>query len=183
MAIKEFKTVFSDYNRGPSTYIHLLSNPIAATRDAAIKQDDIDKLNEAIIKSEKHRCGILIFNGSHTLDKAIQLSQLSYRSKQAVCFVECLRLVENYIGETEKNLLKLIAQAESKNWILFFDEADALFGKRTKVKESHDRYANQEVSYLFNRLSQFSGLSIFSTQENATMHRVEFSVENVITFR
>lgn len=65
-----------------------------------------------------------------------------------------------YIGETEKNLARLFAQAEEKNWLLFFDEADALFGKRTSVKDAHDRYANQEVGYLLDRL-QNSTASVF----------------------
>ena len=56
-----------------------------------------------------------------------------------------------YIGETEKNLSGLLRQASTKGWILFFDEANALFGKRTEVKDSHDRYANLEVSYLLDR--------------------------------
>jgi hypothetical protein len=57
-------------------------------------------------------------------------------------------LVSKYIGETEKNLERVFQKAPAKNWLLFFDEADALFGKRTSVKDAHDRYANQEVSYL-----------------------------------
>jgi SpoVK/Ycf46/Vps4 family AAA+-type ATPase len=57
-------------------------------------------------------------------------------------------IVSKYIGETEKNLGLIFDQAQEKNWILFFDEADALFGKRTQTNSSNDRYANQEVSYL-----------------------------------
>lgn len=183
VTIKDFKPVFSDYNRGPASFIHILSKPIAATRDAAIKQDGIDQLNEAKIKTEKHRSAILIFSGSHILDKAMQLNHLSYLTKQSVCLIDCQRLVDKYIGETEKNLLKLIAQAESKQWILFFDEADALFGKRSKVKDSQDRYANIETSYLFKRLSEYSGLSILSTAEISTLRKIEHFVDSVINFR
>ena len=61
------------------------------------------------------------------------------------------RIESRYIGETEKNLRQALQRASGKSWILFFDEADALFGKRTNVKDSHDRYANQEVSYLIDR--------------------------------
>src|SRR5690606_8317954 len=69
-------------------------------------------------------------------------------------------VVSKYIGETEKNLENLFAKAETKNWILFFDEADALFGKRTSVRDAHDKYANQEVSYLLQRVEDFDGLVI-----------------------
>jgi SpoVK/Ycf46/Vps4 family AAA+-type ATPase len=72
-------------------------------------------------------------------------------------------VVSKYIGETEKNLELLFARAEDKEWILFFDEADALFGKRTNVRDAHDKYANQEVSYLLQRIEDYNGLVILAT--------------------
>jgi len=72
-------------------------------------------------------------------------------------------IVSKYIGETEKNLELLFARAEDKGWILFFDEADALFGKRTNVRDAHDKYANQEVSYLLQRIENYNGLVILAT--------------------
>lgn len=72
-------------------------------------------------------------------------------------------VVSKYIGETEKNLSRLFDKAHNKNWILFFDEADALFGKRTDVKDAHDRYANQEVSYLLQKVENYPGLVILSS--------------------
>jgi SpoVK/Ycf46/Vps4 family AAA+-type ATPase len=78
-------------------------------------------------------------------------------------------VVSKYIGETEKNLEKVFVKAENKNWILFFDEADALFGKRTNVQNSHDRYANQEVSYLLQRIEDFPGLLILASNLKSNM--------------
>jgi len=72
-------------------------------------------------------------------------------------------VVSKYIDETEKNLELLFDRAEKKGWILFFDEADALFGKRTGVKDSHDRFTNQEVSYLLERIEDYNGLVILAT--------------------
>jgi SpoVK/Ycf46/Vps4 family AAA+-type ATPase len=72
-------------------------------------------------------------------------------------------VVSKYIGETEKNLSRLFDKAERKEWILFFDEADSLFGKRGQVKDAHDKYANQEMSYLLQRMEQFTGLTILAT--------------------
>jgi len=69
-------------------------------------------------------------------------------------------VVSKYIGETEKNISRVFDMAESKNWILFFDEADALFGKRSNISDAHDRYANQEVSFLLQRMEEFDGLVI-----------------------
>ena len=72
-------------------------------------------------------------------------------------------LISKYIGETEKNLSQIFDRAENKNWILFFDEADALFGKRTQIEDAHDRYANQEISYLLQRIENYNGLVILAS--------------------
>jgi SpoVK/Ycf46/Vps4 family AAA+-type ATPase len=77
--------------------------------------------------------------------------------------VDLSQTVGKYIGETEKNLQVLFANAESNGTILFFDEADALFGRRTSVKDSHDKYANQEVSYLIERLEESPAVVILAT--------------------
>ena len=74
-----------------------------------------------------------------------------------------LKIVSKYIGETEKNLSTLFQLSENKNWILFFDEADALFGKRTEMTDAKDKYANQETSYLLQRIEEFQGLIILAT--------------------
>jgi SpoVK/Ycf46/Vps4 family AAA+-type ATPase len=72
-------------------------------------------------------------------------------------------VVSKYIGETEKNLAKIFDRAAHGNWILFFDEADALFGKRGTTQNAHDRYANQEVSYLLQRFEKYEGVSILAS--------------------
>ena len=96
--------------------------------------------------------------------------------------VDLSAVVSKYIGETEKNLRRLFDAAESGSVILFFDEADALFGKRTEVKDSHDRYANIESSYLLQRMEAYGGLSILATNmrhslDAAFMRRIRFVVE------
>ena len=77
--------------------------------------------------------------------------------------IDLSMVVSKYIGETEKNLANIFDQAQNKNWILFFDEADALFGKRTQTTHAHDRYANQEISYLLQRTEDFPGVVILAT--------------------
>ncbi len=77
--------------------------------------------------------------------------------------IDLSALVSKYIGETEKNLRRLFDAAEEGGAILLFDEADALFGKRSEVKDSHDRYANIEVSYLLQRMELYRGLAILTT--------------------
>ena len=91
-------------------------------------------------------------------------------------------IVSKYIGETEKNLDKIFTAAESSNAILFFDEADALFGKRSRIQDSHDRYANIEISYLLQKMEQYEGITILTTNlknnlDDAFARRLAFTVQ------
>jgi SpoVK/Ycf46/Vps4 family AAA+-type ATPase len=95
--------------------------------------------------------------------------------------IDLSAVVSKYIGETEKNLRRLFDAAEDGGAILFFDEADALFGKRSEVKDSHDRYANIEINYLLQRMEAFRGLAILATNmksalDHAFMRRLRFIV-------
>ncbi|GHT70760.1 hypothetical protein AGMMS50239_39480 [Bacteroidia bacterium] len=109
-----------------------------------------------------------------------------YTGKEVYC-IDLSMVVSKYIGETEKKLSAIFDMAENKDWILFFDEADALFGKRTNIKDAHDRYANQEVSYLLQRIEDYDGLVLLSSNlktniDEAFMRRfqsiIHFSMPN-----
>jgi SpoVK/Ycf46/Vps4 family AAA+-type ATPase len=105
---------------------------------------------------------------------ANELGLLLYR-------IDLSAVVSKYIGETEKNLRKLFDAAEDGGAILFFDEADALFGKRSEVKDSHDRYANIEINYLLQRMEAYRGLAILATNmkaalDSAFLRRLRFVV-------
>jgi len=102
----------------------------------------------------------VLFTGPPGTGKTLTASLLGKYCKMDVYRVDLSMVVSKYIGETEKNLSRVFDMAESKNWILFFDEADALFGKRSNTADSHDRYANQEVSFLLQRMEDFDGLVI-----------------------
>lgn len=96
--------------------------------------------------------------------------------------IDLAGVVSKYIGETEKNLDKIFTTAEQANAILFFDEADALFGKRSEVKDSHDRYANLEISYLLQKMEQYEGIAILATNlrqnlDEAFVRRLAFIVQ------
>ncbi len=96
--------------------------------------------------------------------------------------IDLSRVVSKYIGETEKNLSKIFNEAETSNSILFFDEADALFGKRSEVRDAHDRYANIEISYLLQRMEEYGGIVILATNlsnnmDSAFVRRLHFSIE------
>lgn len=105
----------------------------------------------------------VLFYGPPGTGKTMAASLLGKATNRPVFRVDLSLVVSKYIGETEKNLAQLFNEAEHKDWILFFDEADALFGKRTATKGANDRYANQEVAYLLQRIEDFSGLVILAT--------------------
>jgi len=113
----------------------------------------------------------VLFYGDPGTGKTLAASLLGKYTNRPVFRVDVSMLVSKYIGETEKQLAKLFDKAENKNWILFFDEADAIFGKRTNVRDAHDKYANQEVSYLLQRIETFSGLIILASNFKNNMDK------------
>jgi hypothetical protein len=104
-----------------------------------------------------------LFHGPSGTGKTLSATLLGKLCGREVHRVDLSIVVSKYIGETEKNLSRVFDLAEQRGWILFFDEADALFGQRTRVDSSHDRYANQEVSYLLQRIEDFPGVVILSS--------------------
>lgn len=104
-----------------------------------------------------------LFYGPPGTGKTLAATLLGKRNEMDVYRVDLSMIVSKYIGETEKNLARVFDLAENRNWILFFDEADALFGKRTSTNTSNDRHANQEVAYLLQRIEDFPGIIILAT--------------------
>lgn len=105
----------------------------------------------------------VLFHGVPGTGKTLTATLLGKYTKRDVYRIDLSTVVSKYIGETEKNLSNLFDKAAYKDWILFFDEADAIFGKRTNVRDAHDKYANQEVSYLLQRVESHPGLVILAT--------------------
>lgn len=104
-----------------------------------------------------------LFYGPPGTGKTLTASLMGRRVERDVYRISLSSVVSKFIGETEKNLERIFDRAENMNCVLFFDEADALFAKRTNVSDAHDRYANQEVSYLLQRLEEYSGVVILAT--------------------
>lgn len=120
-------------------------------------------MNEWGMKSRLKKGYRVLFHGPPGTGKTLTANLLGNYTERDVYKIDLSMVVSKYIGETEKNLENLFARAEAKKWILFFDEADALFGKRTGVRDAHDKYANQEVSYLLQRMEDFDGLIVLAS--------------------
>jgi AAA+ superfamily predicted ATPase len=110
-----------------------------------------------------------LFYGPPGTGKTLTATLLGKYTGKDVFRIDLSRVISKYIGETEKNLSRLFDKAENKDWILFFDEADALFGKRTEIRDAHDKYANQEVAYLLQRVESYNGLVILATNQRANI--------------
>lgn len=122
-----------------------------------------------------------LFAGESGTGKTLAAEVIAHELQLNLYRIDLSQVVSKYIGETEKNLRKLFDAAEDGGTMLFFDEADALFGKRSEVKDSHDRYANIEINYLLQRMEAYRGLAILATNrksalDTAFMRRLRFIV-------
>ncbi len=120
-------------------------------------------LNDWNMKSKIKPGYRVMFYGAPGTGKTLTASLLGKYTNKDVYRIDLSMIISKYIGETEKNLSSLFDKAINKDWILFFDEADAIFGKRTNVRDAHDKYANQEVSYLLQRIESHPGLVILAS--------------------
>lgn len=123
-----------------------------------------------------------LFAGASGTGKTMAAEVLAHALRLDLYRIDLSQVVSKYIGETEKNLRKVFDAAEGGAAILLFDEADALFGKRSEVKDSHDRYANVEVSYLLQRMEIYQGLAILTTNmktalDQAFLRRIRFVMQ------
>jgi vesicle-fusing ATPase len=120
-------------------------------------------------KSPRGLGAAVLFAGASGTGKTLAAEVISGELALDLYRIDLSQVVSKYIGETEKNLSRVFSAAEESGAILLFDEADALFGKRSEVKDSHDRYANIEVSYLLQRMEAYRGLAILTTNQKSAL--------------
>lgn len=123
-----------------------------------------------------------LFSGPPGTGKTMAAEVIAHELRLDLYRIDLSQVISKYIGETEKNLDRIFTAAETSNSILFFDEADALFGKRSEVRDSHDRYANIEISYLLQKMEEYQGVSILATNlrqnlDEAFVRRLQAIVE------
>ncbi|WP_342546743.1 ATP-binding protein [Paenibacillus sp. FSL P2-0089] len=124
----------------------------------------------------------ILFSGPPGSGKTMAAEVIATELSLEIYKIDVSQIVSKYIGETEKNLSRIFDEAETSNAILFFDEADALFGKRSEVKDAHDRYANVEISYLLQKMEEYTGIVILATNLNQNLddafaRRLHFKLE------
>jgi AAA+ superfamily predicted ATPase len=122
-----------------------------------------------------------LFGGASGTGKTMAASVIARELDLELYKIDLSRVISKYIGETEKNLSRLFREAETSNAILFFDEADALFGKRSEVKDAHDRHANIEIDFLLQQMEEYEGLTILATNlsqniDEAFVRRLQFII-------
>jgi hypothetical protein len=175
-----------------------LQRPTATWDQLVLPQDRLVQLQEAVnrlllqnrvlddwgfLKGRPGARGVrMLFSGPPGTGKTLSAEVLAHSLAVDLLLVDISRVVSKWIGETEKNLATVFDTAERAQAVLFFDEADALFGKRTEVSDAHDRYANLETAYLLSRLERFEGLAILATNmrqniDPAFIRRLEFAVD------
>jgi len=124
----------------------------------------------------------VLFSGPSGTGKTMGAEVIAHELRLDLYKIDLSGVVSKYIGETEKNLSRVFQEAETSNAVLFFDEADALFGKRTEVSDAHDRYANIETSYLLQKMEEYEGVVILATNlrdnmDEAFTRRIRFILE------
>lgn len=158
-----------------------LVNPRFRRRDLVLPAAKAAQVDEILAASKSGGLAIL-FTGSSGTGKAMAAEVIAAELGLPLYRVDLTQVMSKYIGETEKNLGRIFDAAGSVRAVLFFDEADALFGKRTDVKDAHDRYANQEVGYLLERVERLNGLVILASNmksniDSAFQRRLRYVVD------
>jgi SpoVK/Ycf46/Vps4 family AAA+-type ATPase len=139
--------------------------------DLKLHTETLQQVNEIKkqLKTLSSAGQLALFHGPAGTGKTLTAALLGKEFNKPVYKIDLSKVLSKYIGETEKNLNAVFADAEREGAILFFDEADALFGKRTEVKDAHDRYANIEVSYLLQKIENYNGLIILAANKKSNI--------------
>lgn len=146
-----------------------------------IKYRSVVLENWGFARKESRGLGLsVLFAGPPGTGKTMAAEVLAHETGLELYKIDLAQVVSKYIGETEKNLRQIFDAASHGNVILFFDEADALFGKRTEIKDSHDRYANVETAYLLQQMEEYDGVAILSTNLRQNIDQAFFRRLQVI---
>lgn len=146
-------------------------------------ENKIEIDNSEVLRKKINKGYKCLFYGPPGTGKTLTASLIGKKNKKLVYRIDLSEVVSKYIGETEKNLARIFDIAENKDWVLFFDEAESLFSKRTGVQDSKDKHANQQTAYLLQRIENYNGLIILATNLKPNID-LAFSrrIQSVINF-
>lgn len=177
MSHSDYSKYFVEHHNGPFHGVAFLTRPTKPLRDANLSDAKQQDLKDIMMASERGQNKILSLYNKPKVQRALLLNAVAYRLAKPVCFVSCPSFVEHYIGETEKNLSSLLARGETKKWILFFDEADALFGMYSTEEKGNKEILDLRLTYLIKTLSSYPGLVVLSLHTRSCLERVFFASE------
>jgi SpoVK/Ycf46/Vps4 family AAA+-type ATPase len=157
------------------------AEPRADWSQLGLPDDFIQQLRDLCLIARQRGSLLAHFGGSSGTGKTMAAEVIAGELGRPLIQIDLAGVVSKWIGETEKNLDRVFESATDSNAVLFFDEADALFAKRTEVKDSHDRYANLEIAYLIRKVESYRGVAIIATAtrdeiDEALLHRFAISV-------
>ena len=183
MAIRCLKPIHSQVQSSTSG-----SSLVFSSKQIEMFRQIAQETRQSVLAAESRKlaflsAGVLAwFSGSSGTGKTMAAEMMARELRTSLYRVNLSQVVSKYIGETEKNLTRVFEAAQKKGAVLLFDEADALFGKRSEVKDAHDRYANIEVSYVLSKIEAYRGLVILTTNHKVdidptVMCRVKYLLE------
>lgn len=168
---------------GQRQALALLISPKQTDDISPLPKRQEEALTKLAKKAKKRLRTRALFSGPSGTGKILAAEFLARKLEVTLYRIDLGAIVSNYIGETEKNLRRLFDEAEDSSAILFFDEADALFGKRTEVKDSHDRYANLGLNFLHDCVKNFQGLIILSCKRHHALDTFRPRIQCHLWFR
>jgi SpoVK/Ycf46/Vps4 family AAA+-type ATPase len=155
--------------------------PAASWKDWVYSQKTLTKLKNICRDFTPGKSLACLFTGKNISGKTLAAKIIAKKIRKELYRIDLSRVVGKYIGETEKNLKQLFDHAENHEWVLFFDEADALFGKRDEEDDTQDHSGIKGISFLFKRIEEYEGVSILATSKHmfdaASLRRFRFVVD------
>ncbi|MBP6237633.1 MAG: ATP-binding protein [Saprospiraceae bacterium] len=160
-----------------------IMNTLSDIVNHVLYQNEVFEVNGFKNKMSRNRGISVLFTGESGTGKTMAAEVIANKLGLSLYRVDLSQVINKYIGETEKNIKKIFDAAETGGHILLFDEADAIFGKRSEVKDSHDRYSNIQIGYLLQRMEEFSGISILTTNMRSSFDKAfDRRIRFIVTF-
>lgn len=138
-------------------------------KDLVLNESAFQSIAQLFESAKQRQAVNALFYGPSGTGKTLAATLIGKQLGNEVVRIDVGAIISKYVGESEKHLRDIFSRAESQNWILLFDEADALFGKRTVIKDAHDRYASPEIAYLMQRIEAYNGIVIFASKRKSSI--------------